>query len=211
MHVAWDILYTAVPGQAWYLPDWIAVVADAWYHPVVLILLTNTSWLDEELAGHYSGWRARSLSYYCNMTLSQEFKNFSQWECSFHWKLRCHWLEFLRQGQIAVVRQGPATLDHMLFYHSTCVDRDRLCNMVVPNAIGTCAFWILQSSWINIDTVDEAVNIISKDALQLGQLYSLIAVRAPHLYFVTIGVIDADDLDTNSRPSQYLNQWWLIS
>ena len=32
-------------------------------------------------------------------------KNFSPWECSFHWKLRCHWLEFLRQ--IAVVRQGP--------------------------------------------------------------------------------------------------------
>ena len=34
-------------------------------------------------------------------------KNFSQWECSFHWKRRCHWLEFLRQHQIAVVRQGP--------------------------------------------------------------------------------------------------------
>ena len=34
-------------------------------------------------------------------------KNFSQWECSFHWKLRCHWLEFLQQRQIAVVRQGP--------------------------------------------------------------------------------------------------------
>ena len=34
-------------------------------------------------------------------------KNFSQWECSFHWKLRCHWLEFLRQRQFAVVRQGP--------------------------------------------------------------------------------------------------------
>ena len=36
-------------------------------------------------------------------------KNFSQWECSFHWKLRCHWLEFLRQRQIAVVRHGPVT------------------------------------------------------------------------------------------------------
>ena len=34
-------------------------------------------------------------------------KNLSQWERSFHWKLRCHWLEFLRQCQIAVVRQGP--------------------------------------------------------------------------------------------------------
>ena len=37
-------------------------------------------------------------------------KNFSQWECSFHWKLRCHWLEFLWQRQIAVVRQGPVAL-----------------------------------------------------------------------------------------------------
>ena len=34
-------------------------------------------------------------------------KNFSQWECSFHWKLRCRWLEFLQQRQIAVIRQGP--------------------------------------------------------------------------------------------------------
>ena len=35
-------------------------------------------------------------------------KNFSQWERSFLWKLRCHWLKGLRQRQIAVVRQGPA-------------------------------------------------------------------------------------------------------
>ena len=37
-------------------------------------------------------------------------KNFNQWECSFHWKLHCHWLEFLRQRQIAVVEQGPGTV-----------------------------------------------------------------------------------------------------
>ena len=36
-------------------------------------------------------------------------KNFSQWERRFNWKLRCHWLEFLRQRQITVVRQGPVT------------------------------------------------------------------------------------------------------
>ena len=34
-------------------------------------------------------------------------KNFSQWERSFRWKLRCHWLKGLRQRQIAVVRQDP--------------------------------------------------------------------------------------------------------
>ena len=33
-------------------------------------------------------------------------KNLSQWARSFHWKLCCHWLEFLRQRQIAVVRHG---------------------------------------------------------------------------------------------------------
>ena len=31
---------------------------------------------------------------------------FSLWERSFHWKLRCHWLKGLWQGQIAVVLQG---------------------------------------------------------------------------------------------------------
>ena len=34
-------------------------------------------------------------------------ENFSQWERSFLWKLRCHWLKGLRQRKIAVVRQGP--------------------------------------------------------------------------------------------------------
>ena len=56
---------------------------------------------------HLAEWRSGSvpgpcLNCYCDMTLSQE------WERSFHWKLRCHWLEFLWQRQIAVVRQGPA-------------------------------------------------------------------------------------------------------
>ena len=34
-------------------------------------------------------------------------KTFRQWECSFQWKLSCHWLERLRQRQIAVAIQGP--------------------------------------------------------------------------------------------------------
>ena len=33
-------------------------------------------------------------------------KNFSQWERSFLWKLRSHWLKGLRQRQIAVARPG---------------------------------------------------------------------------------------------------------
>ena len=36
--------------------------------------------------------------------------NFCQWERSFYWKLRCHWLEFLRQRQIAAERQGRSRL-----------------------------------------------------------------------------------------------------
>ena len=34
-------------------------------------------------------------------------KNSSQWQRSFHWKLPSHWLKFLRQRHVAVVRQGP--------------------------------------------------------------------------------------------------------
>ena len=36
--------------------------------------------------------------------------NFSQWECSFLWKLHCHWLKGLWQHQVTVVlRQGPVS------------------------------------------------------------------------------------------------------
>ena len=45
------------------------------------------------------------LPYYCDIKLSH--LNFCQWERSFYWKLRCHWLEFLRQRQIAAERRGP--------------------------------------------------------------------------------------------------------
>ena len=34
-------------------------------------------------------------------------KNFSQWESSFLWKLRCHWLKFLRSVAKMLVIQGP--------------------------------------------------------------------------------------------------------
>ena len=34
-------------------------------------------------------------------------KNFSQWERSFLWKLRCHWLKFLRCVAKTLVIQGP--------------------------------------------------------------------------------------------------------
>ena len=34
-------------------------------------------------------------------------KNSSQWQCRFQRKLHSHWLKFLRQRHVAVVRQGP--------------------------------------------------------------------------------------------------------
>ena len=34
-------------------------------------------------------------------------KNSSQWQRSFQWKLHSHWLKFLRQRHVAIVRQGP--------------------------------------------------------------------------------------------------------
>ena len=37
-------------------------------------------------------------------------KNFSQWESSFLWKLRCHWLKFLRRVAKTLVIQGPGPL-----------------------------------------------------------------------------------------------------
>ena len=41
-------------------------------------------------------------------------KNFSQWESSFLWKLRCHWLKFLRRVAKTLVIQGPGSLHHLL-------------------------------------------------------------------------------------------------
>ena len=42
-------------------------------------------------------------------------KTFSQRECSFHWKLRCHWLKGLRQLHITVVMQGHGLLVYLYF------------------------------------------------------------------------------------------------
>ena len=39
-------------------------------------------------------------------------KNFSQWESSFLWKLRYHWLKLLRRVAKMLVIQGPGSLCH---------------------------------------------------------------------------------------------------
>ena len=52
----------------------------------------------------HSPWRDRP----CLAATWRCRKNFNQWECSFHWKRCCHWLDFSQQRQIAAVRKtGP--------------------------------------------------------------------------------------------------------
>ena len=43
-------------------------------------------------------------------------KNFSQWERSFLWKLRCHWLKFLRRVAKTLVIQGPGLKQNWWFH-----------------------------------------------------------------------------------------------
>ena len=65
-------------------------------------------------------------------------KNFSQWERSFHWKLRRHWLKFLRQRQIAVVRQGPGKTrnrpwaSYQIYEIAGCACADNAWNFFPP-------------------------------------------------------------------------------
>ena len=41
---------------------------------------------------------------------------FSRWECGFHWKLCCCWLEGLRRRRVAVIMQGPGICAHLFIY-----------------------------------------------------------------------------------------------
>ena len=52
-------------------------------------------------------------------------KNFSQWESSFLWKLRCHWLKFLRRVAKTLVIQGPA-LPSKWSSAAYCLLRDKI-------------------------------------------------------------------------------------
>ena len=41
--------------------------------------------------------------------------NSSQWQRSFQWKLRSHWLKFLWRHHVAVVRQGPGPVTQNIY------------------------------------------------------------------------------------------------
>ena len=67
---------------------------------------------------------------------------FSRWECGFHWKLCCYWLEGLRRRRVAVIMQGqgiPAHLFIYIYYHMRCYRRN----------IDLCLY-ICMGSWFNV-------------------------------------------------------------
>ena len=58
-------------------------------------------------------------------------KNFSQWQHSFLWKLRCHWLKGLRQRQIAACG-CQVIIDHAIqyaVYIDPCPPQGKISNM----------------------------------------------------------------------------------
>ena len=79
-------------------------------------------------------------------------KNFSQWESSFLWKLRCHWLKFLRRVAKTLVIQGPDHLNGLQGYMRT----ERAHSIVVSSACSiklTCliAMWNVDVTfWIPV-------------------------------------------------------------
>ena len=102
-------------------------------------------------------------------------KNFSQWERSFLWKLRCHWLKFLRRVAKTLVIQGPGSLWHFCYaygidqyvnekshnnnlktwytiYLSICLD---ICGKYSSFAISMVNIMILgQSNTVNVITFE---------------------------------------------------------
>ena len=103
--------WCAVEGGCWCAVEggcWCAVEGGCWSDHVQLAI-SQSVW---QLLIRHRGVGARTMHAPGPCLTTATWccrKNFSQWECSFLWKLRCHWLKGLRQRQIAVVRQRPGT------------------------------------------------------------------------------------------------------
>ena len=67
-------------------------------------------------------WRCRNL--------------FIQWQHSFLWKLRSHWLKFLQQRHVAVVRQGPGTRMYSV-----------IANRVKCQLLGITSMYVIIRHW----------------------------------------------------------------
>ena len=107
----------------WFVPDVVLLICDVvrvpWHHArllysgrgVIQPLTPEVIWDLAHLVdscclwyffGHFSdpGFCITNVIATCR-------KHFSQWERSFLWKLRCHWLKFLRHVAKTLVIQGP--------------------------------------------------------------------------------------------------------
>ena len=55
---------------------------------------------------------------------------FSQWQCSFHWKLHCHWLKELWQCHVTVAHVTPPSMSSTPVWHSlnhTSLNPAKIC------------------------------------------------------------------------------------
>ena len=67
---------------------------------------------------------------------------FSRWECGFHWKLCCCWLEGVRRRRVAVIMQGQVIRAHLfiyIYYHMRCYRQN----------IDLCLYFCM-GSWFNV-------------------------------------------------------------
>ena len=90
-------------------------------HYDVIVINTHTPAVTEWANSSYK-WNAGPCI--TNVTATCR-KNFSQWESSFLWKLRCHWLKFLRRVAKTLVIQGPGlgTLGHVILHSIQCISK----------------------------------------------------------------------------------------
>ena len=97
-----------LPARPWTRPQ-ECQLRDPWWREGKALPSNNTC--------HDPGPCITTAIWRCRETLSQ-------WECSFHWKLRCHWLKGLWQRHIAVVIQGLVLkwveLSHRPYKAPTC-------------------------------------------------------------------------------------------
>ena len=83
-------------GHRW-IPSTKANDAELW------CFLLICAWMNSWVNNREAGLCFTTATWCCR-------KNFSWWERSFCWKLCCHWLKFLQQRKIAVVRHGRGDL-----------------------------------------------------------------------------------------------------
>ena len=115
----------SLPLRQRFLPHKYREVTPSQCGLLSLLMQTSVSgWWPPAQCRLAQGWLAgRHLPGPCLTTaIWRCHKNASQWQHSFQWKLCSHWLKFLRQRHVAVVRQGPGHFS-MASYGSCAITR----------------------------------------------------------------------------------------